>query len=127
MQLPAEAVATTVLLEVVRISELPTKRGAPYPGRAGAHLIGSEAAGVLALIESLPGSEQYRCGFSPGWSVRAYADTLDLALFEAAFCFSCHEVRMHGTTVSPALATQFFYAGAPQAHALLTLFREAAP
>ncbi|MFI1185967.1 hypothetical protein [Streptomyces californicus] len=127
MQLPAEAVATTVLLEVVKISELPTKRGVPYPGRAGAHLIGSEAADSLALIESLPGSEQHRCGFSPGWSVRAYADTLDLALFEAAFCVSCHEVRMHGTTVPPALATQFFYADAPQAHALLTLFREAAP
>ena len=44
-----------------------------------------------------------------------------------AFCFSCHEVRMHGTAVPPALATQFFDAGAPQAHALLALFREAAP
>ncbi|MFF7952939.1 hypothetical protein [Streptomyces griseorubiginosus] len=127
MQLPAEAVATTVLLEVIRISERPTKRGAPYPGRASAHWIGSEAADVMALIESLPGSEQHRCGFSPGWSVRAYADTLDLALFEAAFCFSCHEVRMQGTAVPPVLATQFFDANAPQAHALLTLFRETAP
>ncbi|MFD8692980.1 hypothetical protein [Streptomyces sp. NPDC059651] len=127
MQLPTEAVATTVLLEIVRISDLPTKRGEPYPGRAGAHWIGSKAASILALIESLPGSEQHRCGFSPGWSVRAYADTLDLALFEAAFCFRCHEVRMHGTVVPPALATQFFNAGAPQAHTLLALFREAAP
>ncbi|MPY59089.1 hypothetical protein [Streptomyces spongiae] len=127
MQLPTEAVATAVLLEVTRISGLPTKRGAPYPGRAGAHWIGSEAAGVLALIESLPGGEQHRCGFSPGWSIRAYADTLDLALFEAAFCFSCHEVRMHGTAVPPALATHFFDAGAPQAHTLLALLREAAP
>ena len=127
MQLSAEAVATAVLLDVIRISELPTKRGAPYPGRAGAHWIGSEAAGVLALIESLPGSEQHRCGFSPGWGIRAYANTLDLALFEAAFCFSCHEVRMHGTAVPPALVTQFFDAGAPQAHALLALLREAAP
>lgn len=73
-----------MLLEVVRISELPTKRGAPYPGRVGAHWIGSEAVAALALIEGLPGSEQYRCGFSPGWNVRAYADTLDLTLFEAA-------------------------------------------
>ncbi|MFF4806055.1 hypothetical protein ACFY1U_48060 [Streptomyces sp. NPDC001351] len=24
----------------------------------------------------MPGSEQHRCGFSPGWSIRAYADTL---------------------------------------------------
>lgn len=127
MQLPAEAVATAVLLEVIRISELPPKRGAPYPGREGAHWIGSEAADVLALIESLPGSEQHRCGFSPGWSLRAYADTLDLALFEAAFCFRCHEVRMQGTAVPSALATQFFDASAPQAQALLALFREAAP
>ncbi|MFC8350143.1 hypothetical protein [Streptomyces sp. NPDC057280] len=127
MQLPAEAVAAVALLEIVRISELPPKRGTPYPGRVGAHWIGSEAAEALALIESLPGSEQHRCGFSPGWSVRAYADTLDLALFEAAFCFSCHEVRMHGTAVPPTLATQFFDAGAPQAHTLLALFRETAP
>jgi hypothetical protein len=127
MQLPADALATAVLLEVVRISGLPPKRGAPYPGRVGAHWIDSEAVGALALIESLPGSEQHRCGFSPGWSVRAYADTLDLALFEAAFCFSCHEVRMQGPAVPPALATQFFDASAPQARALLTLFREAAP
>ena len=127
MQLPAEAVAAAALLEVVRISELPTKRGAPYPGRVGAHWIGSEALDALTLIESLPGSEQHRCGFSPGWSVRAYGDTLDLALFEAAFCFSCHEVRMHGTAVPPSLATQFFDADAPQGRALLALFREAAP
>ncbi|MET7688553.1 hypothetical protein ABZT06_11315 [Streptomyces sp. NPDC005483] len=79
------------------------------------------------MIESLPASEQHRCGFSPGWSVRAYADTLDLVLFEVAFCFSCHEVRMHGTAVPPALSTQFFDAAAPQAHALLALLREAAP
>lgn len=127
MQLPADALTTAVLLEVVRISALPTERGAPYPGRVGAHWTGSEAAGALALIGNLPAGEQHRCGFSPGWSVRAYADTLDLALFEAAFCFSCHEVRMQGTAVPPELATQFFDAEAPQAHALLALFREAAP
>ncbi|MFJ8787323.1 hypothetical protein [Streptomyces sp. NPDC102476] len=107
MQLPAEAVTATVLIEVVRISALPTRRDVPYPGTAVAHWAGSEAAAALTLIESLPGSEQHRCGFSPGWSVRAYDDSLDLALFEAAFCFTCHEVRMHGTAVPPALATQF--------------------
>ncbi|MFB7358326.1 hypothetical protein [Streptomyces gardneri] len=125
MQLPAEAVAATVLIEVVRISALPTEQGAPYPGRVVAHWAGSEAADALALIESLPGSEQHRCGFSPGWSIRAYEDSLDLALFEAAFCFTCHEVRMHGTAVPPALATQFFDADAPPAQALLALFRAA--
>jgi hypothetical protein len=38
-----------VLLEVVRISGLPPKRGIPYPGRVGAHWIGSEAIGALVL------------------------------------------------------------------------------
>ncbi|MGG7569770.1 hypothetical protein [Streptomyces sirii] len=127
MQLPAEAVAATVLIEVVRISALPAKRGVAYPGRAVAHWAGSKAADALTLIENLPGSEQHRCGFSPGWSVRAYEDSLDLALFEAAFCFSCHEVRMHGTAVPPALATQFFDANTPPAQALLALFRATAP
>ena len=56
MQLPAEAVVTTALIEVVRISALPTKRGAPYPGAAVAHWLGSEAADALALFENLPGS-----------------------------------------------------------------------
>ncbi|MGW0970044.1 hypothetical protein [Streptomyces sp. NPDC002516] len=80
----------------------------------------------MTLISALPGSEQHRCGFSPGWSIRAYEDTLDLALFEAAFCFSCHEVRMQGTVVPPTLATQFFDAAAPSARTLLALFSEAA-
>ncbi|BBC37913.1 hypothetical protein SGFS_092070 [Streptomyces graminofaciens] len=125
MQLPAEAVAATALIEVVRISALPAKKGAAYPGRTVAHWAGSEIADALALVENLPGSAQHRCGFSPGWGVRAYEDSLDLALFEAAFCFTCHEVRMHGTAVPPALATQFFDAEAAQAQALLALFRAA--
>ncbi|MFJ8200019.1 hypothetical protein [Streptomyces sp. NPDC096152] len=125
MQLPAEAVAATVLIEVVRVSAPPPKKGVPYPGRAVAHWTGSEAAEALTLIENLPGSQQHRCGFSPGWSVRAYEDSLDLALFEAAFCFRCHEVRMHGTAVPAALATQFFDADTPPAQALLGLFRAA--
>jgi hypothetical protein len=126
MQLPAQAVAATGLIEVVRISSLPVKLGTPYAGEVVAHWAGSEAADALALIETLPGSEQHRCGFSPGWSIRAYEDTLDLALFEAAFCFRCHEVRMHGMAVPPALATQFFDADAPSAQTLLALFRETA-
>ncbi|MFD6892100.1 hypothetical protein [Streptomyces sp. NPDC059957] len=127
VQLPAEAVAATVLIEVVRISALPAKRGAPYPGRVGAHWAGSEATDALTLIENLPGSGQHRCGFAPGWSVRAYEDSLELALFEAVFCFGCHEVRMHGAAVPPALATQFFDADSPSAQALLALFRAATP
>ncbi|GAA3800674.1 hypothetical protein FNH04_23655 [Streptomyces phyllanthi] len=127
MQLPAEAVAVTALIEVVRISALPAERGVPYPGRVVAHWTGREAADALTLIGTLPDSGQYRCGFSPGWSIRAYEDSLDLALFEAAFCFTCHEVRMHGPAVPPALNTQFFDADSPSARTLLNLFRTAAP
>ncbi|MFE1957281.1 hypothetical protein [Streptomyces sp. NPDC059479] len=126
MELPAQAVAATALIEVVRISFLPAEPGTPYAGEVLAHWVGKEAADALALIESLPGSEQHRCGFSPGWSIRAYEESLDLPLFEAAFCFRCDQVRMHGTAVPPALATQFFDADAPSAQSLLVLFREAA-
>ncbi len=127
MHLPDRAVAATALIEVVRISALPTEQGARYPGEVVAHWAGHEVADALTLIETLPGSEQHRCGFSPGWSIRAYEESLDLALFEAAFCFRCHEVRIHGTAVPPALTTQFFDADTTPARALLTLFRTAAP
>ncbi|MER7682297.1 hypothetical protein [Streptomyces sp. NPDC096934] len=127
MQLPDEAVTATALIEVVRISGLPTGRDDPYPGAVVAHWAGSEAVDALALIESLPGSEQHRCGFSPGWSVRAYDNSLELALFEAAFCFTCHEVRLQGPSVPPVLATQFFDPGALPAQSLLSLFRKADP
>ncbi|MFG2715127.1 hypothetical protein ACGFX2_31880 [Streptomyces goshikiensis] len=126
MQLSVEAVAATALLEVVRISALPAKRDAPYPGRTVTHWVGDEAADALTLIENLLGSGKHRCGFSPGWSVRAYEETLESVLFEAAFCFSCHEVRLHGTAVPPDLAVQFFDADGADAQALLSLFREAA-
>ena len=119
--------AATSLIEVVQISGPPVGRGAPYPGRAVAHWAGDEAVEALTLIGSLPGGAQHRCGFSPGWSIRAYDDSLDPALFEAAFCFSCHEIRMHGAAVPPSLATQFFDADSPSAEALLALFRAATP
>ncbi|WP_411109088.1 hypothetical protein [Streptomyces sp. c-19] len=127
MQLPAEAVAATVLIEVVRISALPAERGVPYPGRTVAHWAGAEAADALTLIENLPGSEQHRCGFSPGWSIRAYEDSLDEVLFQTAFCFRCHEVRMHGRAVPRSMTKQFFDADTPEAQALLALFRATAP
>ncbi|MDX2915831.1 hypothetical protein [Streptomyces griseiscabiei] len=123
--LPASAVVATVLIEVVRVSGLPGRRGAPYPGEVVAHWAGDEVVGVLALMGSLPGSAQHRCGFSPGWGVRAYGDDLGPVLFEAAFCFSCDEVRIQGGAVPAALATQFFDADADEAQALLERFRRA--
>lgn len=128
VQVPAQAVATAVLIEVVRISGLPTEPGAPYPGPTVGHWLGDVVADILTRIGELPGSEQHRCGFSPGWGIRAYDDSLDAdrVLLEAAFCFSCHEVRMQGTVVPPALATQFFDAGASASQALLARFRAVA-
>ncbi|WP_030727609.1 hypothetical protein [Streptomyces sp. NRRL S-237] len=125
MQLPAEVLADTALIEVVRISARPKKVGAPYPGETVAHWAGSEVADALALIGTLPGSSRHRCGFSPGWSVRGYEKSLQILLFEAAFCFSCHEVRMHGSAVPPDLANQYFDVDAPPAQELLARFRAA--
>ncbi|MFJ6371599.1 hypothetical protein ACIQK5_25890 [Streptomyces virginiae] len=125
MQLPAEVLADTALIEVVRISARPKKVGAPYPGETVAHWADSEVADVLALMGTLPGSGQHRCGFSPGWSVRGYEQSLEIVLFEAAFCFSCHEVRMHGAAVPAALVQQFFDVDAPPAQELLARFRAA--
>ncbi|MCQ4210561.1 hypothetical protein [Streptomyces longispororuber] len=127
MEIPVEAAAATALIEVVRITGLPAGRGAAYPGPATAHWTGAETADALALMGTLPGSEQHRCGFSPGWGVRAYGDSLDQALFEAAFCFNCHEIRLQGAAVPPSLTTQFFDADTAPAQALLALFRSTAP
>ncbi|MFI8007238.1 hypothetical protein [Streptomyces sp. NPDC086010] len=127
MHLPAAAVAATALIEVVRISALPTGRGTPYPGATVAHWTGIDATAALALIGNLPDGEQHRCGFSPGWSVRAYDDSLDQVLFEAAFCFTCHEARVHGAGVPPESATQYFDAGTGPARDLLALFRAVTP
>ncbi|WP_409235742.1 hypothetical protein [Streptomyces sp. PA5.6] len=128
VQVPAQAVATAVLIEVVRISGLPAEPGAPYPGPTVGHWVGDVVADILTRIGELPRSEQHRCGFSPGWGIRAYDDSLDAdhVLLEAAFCFSCHEVRMQGTVVPPALATQFFDTGASESQALLARFRTVA-
>ncbi|MEV0011939.1 hypothetical protein AB0M10_11355 [Streptomyces sp. NPDC051840] len=126
MRLPPDAMDTTALVEVVRITALRPGGGASYPGEVVAHWAGNEITEAFAAVTALPGGGQHRCGFSPGWGMRAYESSLELLLFEAAFCFRCHEVRMHGPAVPPALATQFFDADAPQARALLELLRSSA-
>ncbi len=87
------------------------------PGKGGPQ---KEPPGGVETEPTITGSDARK-------SVRAYEDSLGLTLFEAAFCFRCHEVRMHGTAVPPSLATQFFDADTPPAQALLALFRAAAP
>ncbi|KOT55537.1 hypothetical protein ADK43_25055 [Streptomyces rimosus subsp. rimosus] len=69
----------------------------------------------------------FRIADRPSTALAGREESLDPPLFEAAFCFTCHEVRIRGTAVPPASATQFFDADAPAAQALLTLFRTAAP
>ncbi|MEJ8643757.1 hypothetical protein WKI68_25070 [Streptomyces sp. MS1.HAVA.3] len=127
MQLPTEAVADTALIEVVRLTAPPSRSGRPFTGVPVGHWAAAEAESALTLIGSLPASTQHRCGFHPGWAARAYEATLTLALFEAQFCFSCHEVRLHGPAVPRRLATQFFDAEAPESRTLLDRFRAAAP
>ncbi|MFD9339488.1 hypothetical protein ACFWBF_34645 [Streptomyces sp. NPDC060028] len=125
MQLPADAVAAAALIEVVRLTAEPTRPHDPFTGEPVALWLAQEAASVLSLVESLPGSGQHRCGFWPGWAVRVYDATLAVALFEAQFCFSCHEARLHGPAVPAHLAKQFFDPGAEAAHTLLARFRAA--
>ncbi|MBW5482480.1 hypothetical protein [Streptomyces bambusae] len=122
MQLPPDAVAATVLLTSVRLTE-----PWPRPGKEVGAWEGAEMDEVLDLIHALPGSRQYRCGFRPGWSVRAYDERVAEPLFEAAFCFSCHEARLTGSAVhGRALATQFFDPDSPQGQELLARLRASA-
>ncbi|WP_328926326.1 hypothetical protein OG429_17950 [Streptomyces sp. NBC_00190] len=126
MQLPAESVSAAALIEVVRLTTEPVRPADPFTGDSVALWTAEEAASALDLIVSLPGSEQHRCGYHPGWAVRAYDSDLVLALFEAQFCFGCHEVRLHGPAVPPPLAKQFFDPAAPESRVLLARFRAAA-
>ncbi|MFD7560154.1 MULTISPECIES: hypothetical protein [unclassified Streptomyces] len=121
MLLPAEAVAATVLLTTVRLTE-----PWPAPGLVVGGWADPEAGRVLELLAALPGSEQHRCGFNPGWTVRAYDETVLDPLFEAAFCFSCHEIRLTGPAVPPALERQFFDPDSPQGRDLLARLRASA-
>ncbi|MEU9087746.1 hypothetical protein [Streptomyces sp. NPDC048357] len=123
MLLPAEAVAATALIEVIRLNAPPARPGRPFTGDPVGHWAGAEAESALSLIESLPGSGQHRCGFHPGWALRAYEATLSFALFEAQFCFSCQEVRLHGSDAPPALSRQFFDPNSPQAQTFLAHLR----
>lgn len=125
MKLPARAVAAARLIEVVEIDHRGPDHGFEYPGKVVAQWIGDEVTDFLAFIQTLPGSKQYRC-FLPRWSIRVYEDCLDL-LFEAAFCFQCHEVRMYGPAVPPELAYQYFKPGSGPGRALLDRFRALAP
>ncbi|MFC9093110.1 hypothetical protein [Streptomyces sp. NPDC057072] len=115
----------TQVIEVVHITD-------PIRHLTSADLVGDEVAiwegerarQTLSLIADLPGSELYRC-FVPGWGIRAHSST-DL-LFEIAFCFRCHRVRIWGPDVSVEQEGQTFDAEGPTGLELLRLFRSCAP
>ncbi|MCM1975216.1 hypothetical protein [Streptomyces sp. G1] len=127
MQLPAEAVTATALVEVVRLATPPSRPGHPFTGDPVALWPRAEAETAFALIAALPGSTQHRCGFHPGWAVRAYGDDLDLPLYEVQFRFSCHEARLHGPSVTRCPDQQFFDPESSQGRELLARFRATDP
>jgi hypothetical protein len=112
------------LIEVVRIID-------PIRHLGSEDLTGDEAARweaprtdqVLALIGDLPDSELRRC-FSPGWGIRVHS-TAGL-LFQLAFCFECHGVRLWGPGVPDGQeGLHSFDADSAQARELLQRFRDA--
>ncbi|WP_208298691.1 hypothetical protein [Streptomyces liangshanensis] len=109
----------TELIEVVRLS------GAPMPdsltGDGLEVWAADEVRQALALIAGLPDRDMHRC-FFPGWGIRAHG--ADGPLFEIAFCFQCHNLRMWGPAVPEEHRRLVgFDADSPPAQELLRLFR----
>ncbi|MET9885083.1 hypothetical protein ABZZ20_18500 [Streptomyces sp. NPDC006430] len=124
MQLPADAVAATALIEVVRLVGRPERYGEPMTGDVVNRWTGREAADSLALISSMSPGEPRLC-FAPGWGLRAY-DAAEQPLFELVFCFSCHRAWLWGSAVPAELAFDTITEGNAEADALLAHFRDAA-
>ncbi|MFE9610178.1 hypothetical protein [Streptomyces sp. NPDC006012] len=113
------------LIEVVRIA-------GPAPHCGTEVLAGDDVAlwgaaqvdRVLALIGDIPGSELYRC-FFPGWGIRVRGATG--LLFQLAFCFDCHGVRLWGPDVPAGQeGIHSFDPDSAPARELLRHFRESA-
>lgn len=114
------------LIEVVRIAD-------PVRHLTAENLIGEVVAiwgapqthQALTLVGDLPEGELHRC-FLPGWGVRVHSAT-DL-LFQLAFCFDCHGVRLWGQAVPR--EQEGIHSFAPDsvpARELLQRFRDATP
>ncbi|MEU4729115.1 GNAT family N-acetyltransferase [Streptomyces sp. NPDC023588] len=127
MLLPTEALARATVFEVIRVDPVPPGHDEPHPGKPVAVWSPAEAQPALALIAALPRSAPHRCDQHPGWAIRAYRDALEPPLFEARFCFDCHEARLHGPAVPPELTRQFFRPDGPEGRALLARFRACEP
>ncbi|MEU6867492.1 hypothetical protein ABZ924_30330 [Streptomyces sp. NPDC046876] len=124
MQLPADAVAATATVEVIRLATRPERYGEPVTGPVVSRWTGQEAADSLRLISSMPPGEARLC-FSPGWGLRAYG-AADELLFELIFCFSCHHGWLWGPAVPEELAFDTLSGNTAVAEALLAHFRDAA-
>ncbi|MEL5960980.1 hypothetical protein AADR41_40565 [Streptomyces sp. CLV115] len=116
---------TAELIEVVRITD-------PNRHFGAADLTGDEVARweapqvdqVLALVGDLPDGEMHRC-FAPGWGIRVHG--ANGLLFQLAFCFHCHDVRLWGPAVPDEQAgLHSFDADSAPARELLGRFRAAA-
>ncbi|MFJ8085220.1 hypothetical protein ACIQ6Y_31940 [Streptomyces sp. NPDC096205] len=84
---------------------------------------GTQLDRALALISDLPGSDLMRC-FFPGWGVRVRSTTE--LLFQMAFCYKCHGVRLWGPQVpSGQVGLHAFDPDSTPARELLRGFREA--
>ncbi|MET8980826.1 hypothetical protein ABZX85_35015 [Streptomyces sp. NPDC004539] len=124
MLLPASHVRAE-FVEAVRITGPAghlTSRG--LSGEVVEVWVAEEAREVLRLAGELPDGEQHRC-FVPGWGLRAHDEAGPL--FEIAFCFRCHGVRVWGPGLPPEVRGQNFDAGSAAALELLARFRACTP
>lgn len=111
------------LIEVVRIVD-PTRHlsAEDLTGDEVAVWEAPQADQTLALISDLPGSKLYRC-FFPGWGVRVHSATG--LLYQLAFCFDCHGVRLWGPEVpAEQEGIHSFDPGSAPARELLQRFRD---
>ncbi|MET9961013.1 hypothetical protein ABZ128_18500 [Streptomyces sp. NPDC006326] len=118
MEFPADAVAATALIEVVRLTERPQRFGDPVTGSRLASWTAKDASEALALLSSMEPGGRRACP-APGFGLRVY-DAVEELLFEMVFCFSCDRTWLWGPAVPPDLTL-----GA-EPDALLSHFHDAA-
>ncbi|MFD9012850.1 hypothetical protein [Streptomyces sp. NPDC059552] len=127
MLLPADAVAATTRIDVVRITAGPEQHGDPMTGPVVGSWEGPAVTEMPGVIRRMPTADLTLCGFAPGWGIRAYADPAGPPLYEAAFCYGCDMAWVWGPRVPPALHRQTFDSGSPYALFLRMRMRAAGP
>ncbi|MFF5780551.1 hypothetical protein ACFY7Y_26920 [Streptomyces virginiae] len=127
MLLPAEAVAATTRIDVVRITAGPERHGGPMTGPVVGHWEGPAVAEMLTAVTKMPAADVTLCGFAPGWGLRAYADPAEPPLYEAAFCYGCDMAWLWGPRIPEPLHRQTFASDSPYALFLRMRMRAAGP